>query len=245
MPKDIAVSAPSIEILYEDDFVVVINKPAGLLVHPDGKSTEATVCDWVLSRYPNIGEVGEPLVLADGTKILRPGIVHRIDRETSGVLAIAKTQETFLFLKDQFKNHTVDKKYRAFVYGKVERAFGSIDKALGRSKKDFRQYTDPPRARGEMRPALTHFALLKAGEKFSYLEAFPKTGRTHQIRVHLKSIKHPIVCDRVYAHELPCALGFGRLALHAHSLSFLVPSGERVSIEAPLPQDFIEAEKLI
>lgn len=243
MAKDIAVSASKIKIIYEDDYVVVIDKPAGLLVHPDGKSTEPTVCDWVLAHYPSTAGVGEPLVLASGEKIDRPGIVHRIDRETSGALVITKTPEAFNFLKQQFKDHEVEKRYRAFVYGRVERAFGTIDKALGRSKKDFRQYTDPPNARGEMRPALTHFALLKAGDKFSYLELSPKTGRTHQIRVHLKSIKHPIVCDKVYAYERPCELGFGRLALHAHMVSFTLPNGQKIEATAPLPADFLRAEK--
>jgi len=245
MAKDTAASAPDIPVVYEDEHVVVINKPAGLLVHPDGKSTEPTVCDFVLARYPEVAGIGEPLVLASGKTIDRPGIVHRIDRETSGALVIAKTPEAFASLKRQFQEHEVEKRYRAFVYGKVERAFGTIDKALGRSKKDFRQYTDPPNARGEMRPALSHFALLKAGEEFSYLEVSPKTGRTHQIRVHLKSIKHPIVCDRVYASDRPCALGFGRLALHAHILSFALPEGQRVTAEAPLPEDFLKAETLI
>ncbi|MCE9643855.1 RNA pseudouridine synthase [Candidatus Parcubacteria bacterium] len=245
MAKDIAASAPDIPVVYEDEDVVVINKPAGLLVHPDGKSTEPTVCDWVLAHYPQMAGVGEPLVLSSGVVIDRPGIVHRIDRETSGALVIAKNEKTFNSLKQQFKDHVVEKRYRAFVYGKVMRAFGTIDRALGRSKKDFRQYTDPLHARGEMRPALTHFALLKAGEKFSYLEASPKTGRTHQIRVHLKSIQHPIVCDRVYAGDRPCELGFGRLALHAHTVAFTLPGGRRVSAEAPLPEDFLRAEKLI
>src|SRR3989344_6809899 len=106
-----------IEILFENDDVVAVNKPAGLVVHPDGKTNEPTLVDWILEKFPEIKEVGEPLILSNGEKIHRPGIVHRLDRETSGVSIIAKNQQTFLHLKDQFKNRETEKVYNAFVYG--------------------------------------------------------------------------------------------------------------------------------
>lgn len=226
------------EVLYEDPHVLVVNKPAGLVVHSDGRTQEPTLTQWALHYYPPLRGVGEPLVLSDGRVIDRPGIVHRLDRETSGVLVLAKDQETFLWLKHQFQNRDVEKVYNAFVYGVLKEPQGIIDRPIGKSRSDFRRWSAQPGARGELREAVTEYRVLAASRAFSFLEVVPKTGRTHQIRVHLKAVHHPVVCDTLYAPKQPCALGFGRLALHARELAVPLPSGQLKRIEAALPPDF-------
>jgi 23S rRNA pseudouridine1911/1915/1917 synthase len=244
----------NIDILYEDENYVVINKPAGLVVHPDGRTKEPTVVDWVLSKYPEIKEVGEPWVNPKGETIYRPGIVHRLDRETSGVLAIAKNQKAFDSLKIQFQNRLTEKVYNTFVYGEMDEMEGKIDRPIGKSTKDFRMWSAQRGARGEMREAITFYKVLKkgspAGKKqkrdgFSFLEVRPKTGRTHQIRVHLKAVNFPVVNDSLYAPNHQTGLGFTRLALHSRSLSFDDFDGKRITIEAPLPEDFQNALKAL
>lgn len=238
-----------LDILFENDSLVAINKPAGLVVHADGRTKEPTVTDWVLSRYPEMLEIGEPLRLrsgqADENIIHRPGIVHRLDRETSGVLVIAKTKESFAFLKAKFQSREMKKMYNAFVYGEMKEDDGTIDRPIGRSRKDFRMWSAQRGARGEMREAVTDYAVLARGGGFSYLEVRPQTGRTHQIRVHMKAINHPIVCDSLYAQNHEAALGFGRLALHARSIEFTDSNDELLKIEAPYPEDFVRAQKEI
>jgi 23S rRNA pseudouridine1911/1915/1917 synthase len=240
----------NIEILFEDKNYLVLNKPAGLIVHADGKTEEPTLVDWLLEKYPEMKDVGEPWTSPQGQTIYRPGIVHRLDRETSGVLIIAKTQESFEDLKKQFQNREIEKTYNAFVYGKMEEEDGVIDRAIGRSNKDFRMWSAQRGARGELREAITVYKVLETGrpldeargkvaaEGYSYLEVRPKTGRTHQIRVHLKAINHPVIGDSLYAPKRDFALGFERLALHARSLAFKNLEGKELIIEAPLPEDF-------
>ncbi len=229
-----------VEILYEDEDILAVNKPSGLIVHSDGRTKERTLCDWILEKYPDVSGVGEPLV-SNGVVIDRPGIVHRLDRETSGVMVVAKNKKAFDFLKAQFQERETKKTYNTFVYGVLKDDFGTIDLPIGRSKNDFRQYTHPPKARGEMREAITYYEVIKRGEKHTFVKAMPKTGRTHQIRVHMKAIHHPVVCDRVYALSKPCELGFERLALHAKELKFKHPSGREITITADLPADFAKA----
>lgn len=231
----------NVSVVYEDDSVVVINKPAGLVVHPDGKTKEPTLVDWVLENYPDIAQVGEPLVLTDGTTIKRPGIVHRLDRETSGALIIAKNQQAFLHLKKQFQEREIRKIYNAFVWGGMKESDGVIDRPIGKSKKDFRLWSAQRGARGELRQAVTRFRVLKKNSEFSFVEVSPETGRTHQIRVHFKAISHPVVCDRLYAPKRECALGFDRLALHALSLTFVSPESGSITAAVALPADFERA----
>ena len=230
-----------INILYEDDDVLVVNKPSGLVVHSDGKTKEPTLTDWILENYPDVRGVGEPTKLSDGTMIDRPGIVHRLDRETSGVLLVAKNQKAFEFLKKQFQEREMEKTYRAFVYGEMKNDSGVIDRPIARSTGDFRKWTAERGRRGEEREAVTEYRVLARYNGFSFLDVHPKTGRTHQIRVHLKAISHPVVCDKLYASKKECALGFSRLALHAFSLKFNTPSDKTVIVEAPYPDDFKEA----
>ncbi|MFA6338611.1 MAG: RluA family pseudouridine synthase [Candidatus Paceibacterota bacterium] len=234
-----------IPILYEDDNIVVINKPAGLVVHSDGKTVEPSVADWVLEKYPEAADVGEAITLSNGGIIKRPGIVHRIDRETSGVLIIAKTKEAHAFLKAQFQDHKIKKTYNAFVYGVIKDEDGTIDRPIGRSKSDFRKWSAQRGTRGEMREAVTNYKVLNRGKDFSFVEVEPKTGRTHQIRVHFKAINHPLVCDKLYASSQPSLLGFERLALHAKSVEFENLAGKKIKVEAPYPADFENALKKI
>ncbi len=234
----------NIPILYEDNEVLAINKPAGLVVHPDGRTKEETLVDWVHEHYPEISEaqVGESVLLTGGGEIKKPGIVHRIDRETSGVLLIAKTQESFLNLKSQFQARTIKKNYKTITHGFFKDTQGVIDKPIGRSTSDFRKWSAEYGARGELRPSVTEYSVLGQGEvegvRLSCLDVFPHTGRTHQIRVHLKAVGHPILNDKLYAPKAPFALGFERVALHASSIVFRSLKGEEIRVEAPMPDDF-------
>ncbi len=236
-----------IKVIYEDENLLVLSKPAGLMVHSDGKSSEFTLSDWLLENYPEIKKVGEPWRAQNGEAILRPGIVHRLDKETSGVLLVAKNQVYFEFLKNKFKNREIKKEYRAIVYGgfKEDKKEGVIDKKIGRSK-NFGIFITEPFARGALRDAQTEYkTLAQTGESqekdFAYLALFPRTGRTHQIRVHLKSIHRPIVCDKVYAPKKDCALGFRRHALHAYKISFIDIYNSKKEFFVDLPNDFKDA----
>jgi 23S rRNA pseudouridine1911/1915/1917 synthase len=226
-------------IIYEDSDLLVVNKPAGLVVHADGRTTEPTLSDWVLEKYPELKEVGGLHTLDMARYAPRAGILHRLDRETSGVILIAKDDETFYFLQRQFIAHTIEKTYHAVVEGVFEEKDGVIDLPIGRSRSDFRQWTTGSDARGNLRDALTTYHVVHANNTYSFLELKPKTGRTHQLRVHLKAIGHPIVCDKRYGTT--CALQFTRLALHATSLTLTLKHGEQRTFTAPFPPEFTAA----
>ncbi len=227
-------------IIFEDDSVLVLNKPTGLLVHNDGKNSDETLADWILKHYPALEQVGEVQLDTRGEPFLRPGIVHRLDRDTSGVLVVAKTQEAFFSIKEQFKNRTIQKTYCALVYGAVKKEEGSITAPIGRSRVSGKWTAVRP---GEKtRDALTEYCVRECFNGYTVLTVTPCTGRTHQIRVHLKSIGHPVVCDSLYASKKLCPVcGLGRLALHAESLLITLPSGESTRFTAPLPEDFTGA----
>jgi 23S rRNA pseudouridine1911/1915/1917 synthase len=251
-----------LKILFEDKNILVIDKPAGIAVHADArtKDKDITMADLILDYDKKLEKVGEPMVIefeGKEIKIKRPGIVHRLDRETSGVLLVARNQKTFLFLKEQFQNHTIKKVYRAFVYGfvsdpKASLASGKrgvINASIGRSPIDIRMWTAGRGAREPLRTATTEYIVLnrftdnsEAGlnqdNKFSYIEAYPKTGRTHQIRVHMRYINHPIVSDPLYRGAKELALGMKRLALHSMSITFRTQNGDTKTVESPLPSDF-------
>ena len=238
------------KIIYEDDSIIVVDKPSGMSVHSDGKSDAPTLVDWLLERFPEIKDIGETQKLQNGAVIARPGIVHRLDRDTSGIIVVARTQQAYARLKKQFARHEIQKTYRAFVHGAVKEDRGVIDKPLGRARgSGSRRSVRNPH--GALREAQTAFRTISRSQTgapaaASYIEVFPKTGRTHQIRVHLAFIHHPVVCDKLYGPNLPPILGFSRLALHALSLSFAHPeSGVQVLFTAQLPSDFIEAERQI
>ena len=239
----------SIKILYEDSNIVVIDKPSGISVHSDGKTKEKTVSDWFLKKYPKAKNVGES-IFVDGKEIKKPGIVHRLDKETSGVLILVKTQKAHEFIKSQFQNREVKKIYHAIVNGFMKEDHGFVKKPIGRSPNDFRRYSAGRGARGEMREAETFYKVLKRftspqpspckgeGAKFSYLEVRPKTGRTHQIRVHMKYLNHPVVCDELYNPDGACPKGLKRMALHAKSIEFKDLKGKIIKVESSIPIEF-------
>jgi 23S rRNA pseudouridine1911/1915/1917 synthase len=225
-------------ILYEDDDIVAIDKPSGVMTHPDSHTKDGTVSDWFAQNYPASRDVGELQRLPDGSEIARPGVVHRLDRDTSGVLVLTKTGDAHAHFKYSFQEHLVKKIYLAFVYGVVKEPKGIINFAIGRSRKDFRLRSAQPKAKGQMREALTRYEVLGDIGTHSLLKVMPETGRTHQIRVHLKAIHHPVVCDPLYAPNHPCDLSFKRLGLHAQSLEVRLLSGKLIKITAPIPKDF-------
>ena len=229
-------------IIYEDDDIVVLDKPAGLVVHPDGRTKEPSVSEWFVSRYPESVNVGESL-----GDIERPGIVHRIDKETSGVLLLARTKVGHQILKEQFQKREIEKVYHLFVHGNLKDDHGTINLPIGRSASNFRKRSAQRGAKGEMREALTYFQVLKrsSDKSITFVEAKPKTGRTHQIRVHFKALHHPVVCDKLYAPNKPCLLGFECLALHARAITFKDVSGGQHSVLANYPADFQNAIKQV
>lgn len=239
-------------VLYEDDDVVVIDKPYGWLTHVDGHSNVPTVVEWFLLRVPAAAGVGELGYSPKGIILDRSGVVHRLDRETSGVLILAKQQVAHQMLKQQFKDHTVYKEYRALVYGRLNDRWGTINRAIGRSATDPRRRSAERGARGVLREAITDFERIGVGEyqdePFSYVKLMPKTGRTHQLRAHLRAIDRPIVGDGLYA-EFKIGksnhLGLDRLALHAHILELVLPNGQTERFIAPVPRVMEEAAERI
>ena len=240
-----------IKVIFQNENILVINKPKSILVHGDGKHADYTVSDWILQNYPEIENVGEDIFLTETNIIKRPGIVHRLDKDTTGILLIAKSEDMFYSLKEQFKNRTIQKNYRAFVYGSVKFDRKLIKAEIGRSKTDFRKWTTNRGIRGEARDAETEYILLKKSSHFSYLDIFPKTGRTHQIRVHLQFDNHPIIGDHLYAgknfdREKPeTNLFFQTQALHAYKIKFKDLDGTKLEFKAEIPEDFKKALKLI
>lgn len=226
-------------ILYEDADMVAVDKPAGIMTHPDGKSSEETASDWFAAHYPASKEVGETQRLPDGSEILRPGVVHRLDRDTSGVLVFAKTAEAHAFLKKAFHDRIAKKTYLVFVYGVPKEKKGVIEFSIGRSRKDFRLRSAQPKAKGTLRDAVTRYEVLAEDveREHALLKVMPETGRTHQIRVHLKAIHHPVVCDPLYAPNHAADLGFIRLGLHAARLELPTFSGAVQVVSAPFPED--------
>ncbi|MDP2665617.1 MAG: RluA family pseudouridine synthase [bacterium] len=218
----------NLPILYEDADVVAVAKPAGLITHSDGRTKEETAEDWFKEKYPK----------AEGA-----GFVHRLDRDTSGVLVFAKNSAAYEFLRKAFHDHTVKKTYLAFVYGVPKQKKGVINFDIGRSRRDFRLRSAQPKAKGRLRGALTHFEVIGESSDFALLKVSPETGRTHQIRVHLKAIHHPVVGDTLYSPNRPAALGISRLGLHAYSLDLPLPSGTHTLITAPVPSDLAPALK--
>src|SRR3989344_1582856 len=248
------------KIVYEDESVLVLDKPAGLVVHGDGRTPrrqgsagqapEPTLSDWILKNYPELENVGEPFTTLGGKVLPRPGIVHRLDRDTSGLIIIAKTAESFSYLKKEFKEHRVKKEYLALVYGHKEGESGVIDTPMGKSKRDFRQREAGPMSGGTQREARTVWEVRErlvdnAGHKFTLLYVRPETGRTHQIRAHMKSVGHPVVCDSLYAHGRLCPAQLTRHALHAAKLGLTLPSGVKKEFESALPEDFVQTLKTL
>ncbi len=229
------------ETIYSDNDIIVVNKPPGISVHRGDFIREETLVDFLARKFPEIRSVGD-------NPRERPGIVHRLDRDTSGVLVLARNQESFLALKSLFKNRLVEKVYWAIVCGRIKQKSGVITSPIGRLAKSpsLRGIQPKKGALRGARDAITEYRVVKEGKSHSLLHVRPKTGRTHQIRVHLKSIGNPIACDRVYGGKnVCCPEGAHRQLLHAYSLSFSFSEGRGRTFEADPPQDFLLAKKQI
>jgi 23S rRNA pseudouridine1911/1915/1917 synthase len=226
-----------LEPLYEDPEIAVLNKPAGLTMHPGAGRRGGTLAHRLLARYPETAGVGGPG---------RPGIVHRLDRDTTGAVVVARTSGAYLRLTQAFAERRVQKRYLAIAYGTLREATGTISTAIGRHPVHRHMMTVRPQGR----PARTGYRMLAASHGIALIELDLATGRTHQIRVHLKSIGHPLVGDPIYGeerwHALPKAqqrtlAEFPRPALHAWRITFPHPNdGRAMSFEAPFPADLRE-----
>ncbi len=209
-------------IVFEDKDIIVLNKPSGLVVHPGAGNLEHTLVNALLFHTRELSSLSEE----------RPGIVHRLDKETSGIMVIAKNNHSHLELAKQFKKHSIERRYIALVGGGIEFDEGVIDIPIKRHVMDRKKmsvsFTD------EAKPAQTRYRVLKRYPEYSAVELFPQTGRTHQLRVHLNYLGHPILGDSVYGKKA----SFPRLALHAKDLGFNHPtSGEFVKFASPLPEE--------
>ncbi|MFN2105466.1 MAG: RluA family pseudouridine synthase [Candidatus Promineifilaceae bacterium] len=228
IPEDIA-----LDIRYEDNDIIVVNKPAGMVVHPGPGHASGTLVNAILAHCPDLPGIGD-------TK--RPGIVHRLDKDTSGLIIIAKNDEALRYLQAQFKARTVIKKYLALVDGHIQPSAALIDAPIGRDPLQRKVMTvishDNPRTRSaRAREAQTHYKVLTYYEDFSLVECAPHTGRTHQIRVHMAYIGFPIVGDIVYGRRKQ-RLTLDRHFLHAGELRIKRPlDGELLALEAELPEE--------
>ena len=239
-------------VIYDADDIVVLDKPSGLLTHPvrgpegaQGKPTSngthptargeaESVVSWLLARYPDVTGVGDPST-GSGHELLRPGIVHRLDKETSGLLVVAKTQGAYEELKRLFHDRKVQKHYYALVWGVPRLNQGTIEKEIAAhngKRRTVEVWSQVESAK--TRPATTAWKLIEAfGDSMALLDVAPKTGRTHQIRVHMASIGHPLVCDPLYGGKRECPAELGRLFLHAFSLH-IPREKELLEVDIPL-----------
>jgi 23S rRNA pseudouridine1911/1915/1917 synthase len=232
-------------IIYEDKHTLVIDKPAGIMVHPDDRQDEETIAGWMGETYSMKG-VGDKE---------REGIVHRLDRNTTGVLILAKDNIAFTTLKKQFKDHTTRKVYRAIVEGNIKHDTGMISLPIARARSDFRKKTVVDLftgdARGEEKEAITRYKVLSRasaedGKQYTYVECYPLTGRTHQIRTHFRGIRHPIIGDDLYGSKDGKNVA-ERSMLHAYSLSVQIPGETEGYVEktfvAEVPKDMMQTLK--
>lgn len=213
-----------LNILHEDDAILVINKPAGLVVHPGAGHSGGTLVHGLLYHTRQLSAIAGPS---------KPGVVHRLDKDTSGVMVVAKTDGAHRLLSEQFAKRTVRRTYVAVVHGRMAHENGTISAALGRHPKDRQKISVQPPGKG--RDAITHYKVLRRFPNKTYIELTPETGRTHQLRVHLHHLGHPILGDPRYGPSLAAA-PIGRQALHALRLEFVHPvSGQPVAYAAALP----------
>lgn len=223
-PKEISAAPQDIplEILYEDGDLLVVNKPRGMVTHPAAGSPDGTLVNALLYHTADLSGIGGRL---------RPGIIHRLDKDTSGLLVVAKNDHSHQALSEALQAHRFEKKYLALVTGNVAPDEGTISAPIGRSRRDYRKMTVDAAGRD----AVTHYRVLERFGRYTLLELQLETGRTHQIRVHMRHFGHPVAGDPLYAKEDPLHLD-GQF-LHARRLCFDHPrTGERMCFEAPLPE---------
>jgi len=222
-----------IPVIFEDSDIIVIDKPSGIVVHPFDFSDEETVLDFLHENYPDMFAIQNSIALQDKREISLGGIVHKLDRDTSGVMIIAKNQKMFDELRLQFTNQHIQKTYIAAVEGILEKESFTIDAPLGRSKKDYKQSTNPINPRGELREAITDVEVITRSGNTTLVKLMPRTGRTHQLRAHMSSIGHPIVGDIAYGSVVES----DRIMLHAASLT-CTAHGKEETFAAPIPETF-------
>jgi 23S rRNA pseudouridine1911/1915/1917 synthase len=227
-PSTLTPEAMPLNILYEDDDLLVVDKPAGLAVHPAPGHPSHTLVNALLSHFPHLADISDSL---------RPGIVHRLDRDTSGVMLVAKNSLAQADLAEQFKARSVAKAYLVLVKGHLTPENGGIEAAIGRDPRNRKRMA----VVAEGREARTEYRVVKYIGDYTLLEVMPETGRTHQIRVHLAAIGFPVVGDKVYGVKSP---HLSRQFMHACRLGFKLPSsGEYVEFKSELPQDLVQALK--
>jgi 23S rRNA pseudouridine1911/1915/1917 synthase len=215
-----------LEVVFEDSDVIVINKPRGMVVHPAVGHPSGTVVNALLYHCKDLSGING---------VMRPGIVHRIDKDTSGLLMVAKNDLAHSSLAEQLKEHTVNRRYSALVYGVMQHDKGTIDAPIGRANHDRKLYVVTDK---NSKHAVTHFAVTERFDEYTLLELKLETGRTHQIRVHMKYIGFPLVGDPVYGGRSGRTLGMRGQALHAEVLGFNHPrSGEYMEFTVPIPAD--------
>ena len=220
-PEDI-----KLDIVYEDDYLMVINKPSGMVVHPGNGNTEHTLVNALMGYTKN---------LSDNNGEVRPGIVHRLDKDTSGLMLVAKTNKAHELLADGFKNKTIKREYLALVLGELNTSKGTIDAPIGRDKNDRKKLTVTSE---NSKSAVTHFEVVKRFKGYTLIRLKLDTGRTHQIRVHMKYIGHPVYNDPVYTNNR--CTSFGQF-LHSCEVDFIHPiTKEHLHFESPLPLEFSE-----
>ncbi len=218
-----------IPVIFEDENILVIDKPSGVVVHPFDFSDEETVVDFLRTHSPSMFSINNSITLQDERIIPLGGIVHKLDRETSGVMVIAKNEPTFEALKKEFFAHTTTKKYIALVEGVIEKETYTIDAPLGRNKKEYKQSVNPINPRGEPRSAITEVKVIQRNSNATLVELSPLTGRTHQLRAHMSYDGHPIVGDVAYGSTAKDS----RIMLHAYSLSFTLNGEEKTFTAKP------------
>ncbi|OGP60376.1 MAG: RNA pseudouridine synthase [Deltaproteobacteria bacterium RBG_13_52_11b] len=229
-----------LSILYEDSSIIVVDKPAGMVVHPAAGNPSGTLVNALLYYCRDLTGING---------VLRPGIVHRLDKDTSGVMVVAKNQEAYRQLAKQFKERLLEKVYLAIAYGRFGKDEGLIDSLIGRHPTERKRMSTRTK---KGRPAVTSWRVAERLSGFTFLEIYPRTGRTHQIRVHLASIGHPILGDPLYGRKgrhgaihdpslRDCIKKISRQALHAYRLIINHPiTGERTEFNAPMPKDMEE-----
>jgi 23S rRNA pseudouridine1911/1915/1917 synthase len=226
-PKKLEIQAEDIEveILYEDEDIVIINKPQGMVVHPAAGNYNGTLVNALLAKCSNLSGING---------VIRPGIVHRIDKDTSGVLVVAKNDIAHKSLAEQIKEHSVKRAYIALVEGIIKVDSGTVDMSIGRHNIERKKMAIVKNGRN----AVTHYKVLERYKNYTLIEARLETGRTHQIRVHMAYIKHPLVGDMVYGFKKQ-KFNLKGQALHAKTLGFIHPrTGEYVEFNSPLPEYF-------
>lgn len=220
-----------INIVYQDDDLLVVDKPKGMVVHPAPGNYTGTLVNALMYHC------GDKLSSING--VIRPGIVHRIDKNTSGLLMVAKNDKTHNFLASQIKEHTFKREYNAVCVGHFKETTGTINAPIGRSKNDRKKMCV---TQENSKEAITHYEVLEEFDGYSFVKFILETGRTHQIRVHSKYIGHPVLGDDVYSKPFK---GIEGQCLHAKTLGFVHPNGEYLEFDSPLPEYFINVLKRI